>query len=142
MQRSKTPSGAPLTNILGPDPIRLGFLGVQKVDIDLRSLENSKVNSFFHLASISFLKNVKNIHYYFLGEKNQYFILPTTSQEPKPILNSKTTTVSSIFLVYSHLFFKKLQIDFSSKINSCQQFFVYIDAQSKKQTNKKLCDRV
>ena len=97
MQRSKTPSGAPLTNILGPDPIRLGFLGVQKVDIDLRSLENSKVNSFFHLASISFLKNVKNIHYYFLGEKNQYFILPTTSQEPKPILNSKTTTVSTNF---------------------------------------------
>ena len=51
-------------------------------------------------------------HSLFLREKNQCFILPTTSQEPKPILNSKTTTVSSIFLVHSHFFFKKLQIDF------------------------------
>lgn len=45
VQRSNTPSGAPLINILGPFPIRVDFNGVQKEDIDFLSLENSKVNS-------------------------------------------------------------------------------------------------
>merc|ERR1719220_626298 len=40
---SRTPSGAPLTNILGPLPRRVGFLGEQYEDIDFRSLENSRV---------------------------------------------------------------------------------------------------
>ena len=36
---SKTPSGAPLTNILGPFPIRDGLRGEQYEDMDLRSLK-------------------------------------------------------------------------------------------------------
>lgn len=52
---SRTPSGAPLTNNLGEDPSFVGFRGTQYVDMDLRSRENSRVNSFFHLVSISCL---------------------------------------------------------------------------------------
>ena len=39
---SKTPSGAPLTNILGPFPIRDGLRGEQYVDMDLRSLKKTE----------------------------------------------------------------------------------------------------
>ena len=47
---SKTISGAPLTNILGVPPNLSTFLGTQYVDMDFRSLENSRVHSFFHMA--------------------------------------------------------------------------------------------
>uniref|UniRef100_A0A1L8D8G8 Uncharacterized protein n=2 Tax=Nyssomyia neivai TaxID=330878 RepID=A0A1L8D8G8_9DIPT len=50
---SSTPSGAPLTKSLGPVPKRDCLRGVQYDDMDLRSRENSNVNSFFHFVSIS-----------------------------------------------------------------------------------------
>merc|ERR1719309_540130 len=53
VHRSSTPSVAPFTNILGASPSRVGFFGVQKLDMDLRSRENSRVKSFFHLDSMS-----------------------------------------------------------------------------------------
>uniref|UniRef100_A0A6B0USU0 Putative secreted protein n=1 Tax=Ixodes ricinus TaxID=34613 RepID=A0A6B0USU0_IXORI len=53
VHRSSTPSGAPFTNILGPFPRRVlaaARVGLQKELMDLRSRENSSVNSFFHMA--------------------------------------------------------------------------------------------
>lgn len=48
-----------LTNILGPGMnFPYGFTGVQKLLIDLRSRENSRVNSFFHMDWMFWLQAV------------------------------------------------------------------------------------
>lgn len=58
---SSTPSVAPLTNSFGPVPSLLGFNGMQYEDMDLRSRENSNVNSFFHLVSMSWRTTMADV---------------------------------------------------------------------------------
>lgn len=67
------------TNILLPTDDRVGLLGVQYTDMDFRSLENSRVNSFFISCLMTWRIKILGYGFYFQPPIPHTKILTTTN---------------------------------------------------------------